>query len=338
MECVMSNGSGDRQAAHISPFDAIRHEDEDGNEYWSARELSKLLGYDRWENFRRYVIPRTQKACENSGHAASDHVRGTTKLIKAGKGAQRPVEDFELSRFACYLVVENADPAKPIVALGQHYFAVQTRRQEIADELALANLPEDQKRLVFRSLMSTYNTRLADAAQQAGVVAASDFSTFQDHGYMGLYGGLRENDIHARKSLTSEKQNILDYMGSEELGANIFRATQTDAKLHRENIQGKDQANQTHLEIGNIVRKAIAEAGGMMPEHLPTPEKSIQELQRDEQKRIEAERQPSLFDQLDERKNSAHMCHILQPLCVVYANDFYANGRYARFSLPCVLL
>ncbi len=281
---------------HVSPFDAIRHVDEQGHEYWSARELSKLLGYDRWENFRKYVIPRTQKACENSGHRASDHVRGTTKMIKAGKGARRPVEDFELSRYACYLIVQNADPDKPIVALGQTYFAVQTRRQEIADELALANLPEEQKRLIFRSLMYTYNTRLAEAAQLAGVIAPTDFATFQDHGYMGLYGGLRENDIYQRKGLTSEKQKILDYMGSEELGANIFRATQTDAKLRREQISGKDAANSTHYEVGREVRETIKRLGGTMPEDLPTPEKSIQELQHDEQRRIEAERQPSLFD------------------------------------------
>jgi DNA-damage-inducible protein D len=192
-------------------------------------------------------------------------------MIKAGKGAQRPVEDFELSRYACYLIVQNADPDKPIVALGQTYFAVQTRRQEIADELALANLPEEQKRLIFR--------------------APTDFATFQDHGYMGLYGGLRENDIHQRKGLTSEKQKILDYMGSEELGANIFRA-----KLRREQISGKDAANSTHYEVGREVRETIKRLGGTMPEDLPTPKKSIQELQLDEQRRIEAERQPSLFD------------------------------------------
>ena len=172
---------------------------------------------------------------------------------------------------------------------------MQTRRQEIADELALANLPEEQKRLIFRSLMSTYNTRLAEAAQKAGVIGAPAFATFEDHGYMGLYNGLRENGIHARKNL-KPREKILDHMESEELGANIFRATQTDAKLRREGIQGSDAANQTHFEIGQIVRKAIAEAGGTMPEDLPTPEKSIQELQRDEQKRIERERQPSLFD------------------------------------------
>ncbi len=295
----MSNGSKGSQAAHISPFDAIRRVDEDGNEYWSARELGKLLGYTT--NFRNFkpAIEKAKEACKKSGYTVSDHFAEVRNMIATGKGAKRPTDDYQLSRYACYLLVENADSSKPIVALGQTYFAFQTRRQEIADELALANLPEDQKRIVFRSLMSTYNIRLADAAQQAGVVGALDFATFQDHGYMGLYNGLRENDIHARKNL-KPREKILDYMNSEELGANIFRATQADAKLRREGIQGKDEANQAHLKIGKIVRKAIEEAGGTMPENLPTPEKSIQELQRDEQKRIEAERQPSLFDQLDE--------------------------------------
>jgi DNA-damage-inducible protein D len=176
---------------------------------------------------------------------------------------------------------------------------VQTRRQEISDELALANLPEEQKRIVFRNLMSTYNIRLAEAARLAGVIEPRDFAAFEDHGYMGLYNGLRENDIHTRKHL-KPKEKILSYMGSEELAANMFRATQADAKLRREGIQGKAEANQAHLEIGKIVRKAIEEAGGTMPEDLPTPEKSIEALQRDEQKRIEAQRQPSLFDQIDE--------------------------------------
>ncbi len=284
------------QTPHVSPFDAIRRASEDGSEYWSARELSKLLGYDRWENFRKYVIPRTQKACENSGHAISDHIRGTTKLIKAGKGAQRSVEDFELTRFACYLVVENADPEKPIVALGQQYFAVQTRRQEINDELALANLPEDQKRLIFRSLMSTYNTRLADAAKLAGVIEPRDFAIFQDHGYMGLYNGRRENDIHLQKGLTSRDQKILDYMGSEELAANMFRATQADAKLRRDQVSTKHKANDTHYQVGKEVREAIKRLGGTMPEDLPTPEKSIQQLQREEQKRLKKGDQPPLLE------------------------------------------
>jgi DNA-damage-inducible protein D len=282
---------------HTSPFDAIRRIDESGNEYWSARELSKLLGYKDWRNFTK-AIAKAMEACEQSGRAASGDFGEVTEIVKAG-ATSKPREDYHLSRYACYLIIQNADPSKPIVALGQTYFAVQTRRQEIADELALANLPEDQKRIVFRNLMSTYNIRLAEAAQKAGVIDAPAFATFQDHGYMGLYNGLRENDIHGRKHL-KPREKILDYMGSEELAANMFRATQTDAKLRRQGIQGKNEANQTHLEIGKIVRKAIEEAGGTMPENLPTPAKSIQELQRDEQKRIEAERQPSLFDTLEE--------------------------------------
>lgn len=282
---------------HTSPFDAIRRIDESGNEYWSARELSKLLGYKDWRNFTK-AIAKAMEACEQSGRGASGDFGEVTEIVKAG-ATSKPREDYHLSRYACYLIIQNADPSKPIVALGQTYFAVQTRRQEIADELALANLPEDQKRIVFRNLMSTYNIRLAEAAQKAGVIDAPAFATFQDHGYMGLYNGLRENDIHGRKHL-KPREKILDYMGSEELAANMFRATQTDAKLRRQGIQGKNEANQTHLEIGKIVRKAIEEAGGTMPENLPTPAKSIQELQRDEQKRIEAERQPSLFDTLQE--------------------------------------
>jgi len=218
------------------------------------------------------------------------------QLIKAGKGARRPVEDYHLSRYACYLIVQNADPNKPIVALGQTYFAYQTRRQEIADELALANLPEDQKRLIFRSLMSTYNVRLAEAAKQAGVIEPGDFATFQDHGYMGLYDGMRENDIHARKGLRPEEK-ILDYMGTEELGANIFRATQTNAKLQRDQISTKKQANVTHYQVGQEVREAIKRLGGTMPEDLATPEKSIQELQREDQQRLKPGQQLSLLDE-----------------------------------------
>lgn len=179
------------------------------------------------------------------------------------------------------------------MALGQTYFAVQTRRQELADELAA--LPEDQKRLIFRSGMAIFNSQLAQAAQQAGVIEPSDFATFQDHGYMGLYGGLRENDIHARKKL-QPRDKILDYMGSEELGANIFRATQTDAKLRRERLQGKEAANRTHNEVGREVRATLERLGATMPEDLPTPEKSIEQIQREEQRRLIADQQPSLFD------------------------------------------
>src|SRR6266699_1328940 len=212
MECVMSNGGN---AAHISPFDGIRRIDEHDNEYWSARDLSKLLGYKDWRNFTK-ALTKAMEACEQSGRAASGDFVGVNEIVKAG-ATSKPREDYHLSRYACYLIVQNADPAKPIVALGQTYFAYQTRRQEIADVLSLSNLPEDQKRIILRSMLATFNVRLQEAAQQAGVVEPTDFATFYDHGYIGLYGGLRENDIHTRKGLSSDKQKISDYMGSEEL-------------------------------------------------------------------------------------------------------------------------
>lgn len=277
---------------HTSPFDVIRHIDEQGNEYWSARELSKLLGYTQYNKFTN-VIRKAEESCKEAGGAISDHFTHLSESIKTGKGAMRTFETVHLSRYACYLLVENADPnGKPIVALGQTYFAVQTRKQELADQIAA--LPEDQRRLVYRSEMAIDNQKLNEAARKAGLISASDFAIFTDHGYMGLYNGLRENDIHQRKQLLP-KEHILDYMGSEELGANIFRATQTEAKLRREQVQGKTEANQTHLEIGKIVRKAIAEAGGTMPEDLPTPEKSIQQLQCEEQKRVQQGPQLALF-------------------------------------------
>jgi len=289
-----------QQPQHVSPFDAIRREDEQGNEYWSARELGKLLGYGEYRFFKN-AIQKAEEACKQSGQAVSDHFVHLHGMVDIGSKAKRKVEDVHLTRYACYLIVENADPSKPIVALGQTYFAVQTRRQEIADELSLATLPENQKRLIFRDLMSTYNSRLADAARLAGVIEPRDFSSFQDHGYMGLYAGRRENDIHHEKKL-KPKEKILDHMVSEELADNIFRAAQTDAKLRRDQVDTKEQANTTHFEVGREVREAIKRLGGTMPENLPTPEKSIQELQREEQKRIEQRQQPSLFDEEDPSK------------------------------------
>jgi DNA-damage-inducible protein D len=281
---------------HTSPFDAIRRVDEDGNEYWSARELYKILGYTEWRNFNNKVVARAMKACEENGRTVSDHFVQSYKGIIGGKGAKQQVVDIHLTRYACYLVVMNGDPNMPVVAMGQEYFAYQTRRQEISDELNLYTLPEDQKRLILRSMLATFNTRLQEAAQLAGVLEPRDFATFYDYGYMGLYAGLRENDIHARKSLT-EKQKISDHMGSEELGANIFRATQADAKLRRDRVQGKDAANITHYQVGHEVREAIKRLGGTMPEDLPTPEKSIQDLQREEQKRLKQSGQPPLLDE-----------------------------------------
>ncbi len=215
-------------------------------------------------------------------------------MIETGKGAKRRVEDFELSRYGCYLTLQNADPSKPIVALGQTYFAIQTRRQEIADELA--GLTEDQRRLYLRGQLADHNRQLAEAASQAGVVKPIDFAVFQDHGYMGLYGGLKARDIHARKGL-KKNQQIPDHMGSTELAANLFRATQTEEKIRREGIKGKDKANRTHFQVGRKVRQTIQELGGTMPEDLPTPKESIQQLQQREQKLLKQGPQISLFDE-----------------------------------------
>lgn len=191
---------GNQEQRHISPFEAMRHERDNGNEFWSARELYKLLGYSTWQRFQ-LAIEHAKTACQESGQVVSDHFNIDVKIVKAG-ATTKPREDYQLSRYACYLIVMNADSSKPVVALGQTYFAVQTRRQELADELAA--LPEDQKRIIFRSEMTVLNARLADAARTAGIIEPQDFAKFQDHGYMGLYGGLQENDIHERKGLTSE--------------------------------------------------------------------------------------------------------------------------------------
>lgn len=292
----MSNQDEGDDLPHLSPFEAIRRIADDGVEYWSARDLAKILGYAKWTNFI-YAINKAKEACENSGYSSLDHFAGSSKLIRAGKGAQRKIEDYQLSRYASYLIVQNADPNKPIVALGQTYFAVQTRRQEVADELT--GLSEDQLRLLRRSQMSVYNTQLAEAAQHSGVVQPIDFAIFQDHGYMGLYDGLKAQDIHERKSL-GKNQEILDYMGSDELAANIFRASQTKQKLERERVRGKEAANLTHHEVGREVRKTIKRLGGTMPEDLPTPKESIQQLEKKEQRRLKRGPQLEMFDQLPE--------------------------------------
>lgn len=214
-------------------------------------------------------------------------------MIDIAKGAKREIDDYHLSRYACYLIVQNADPAKPIVALGQTYFAVQTRRQEQTDELAA--LSEDQRRLYLRGQLTDHNRQLAEAASHAGVIKPLDFAIFQDHGYMGLYGGLRTKDIHSRKGL-KKSQQILDHMGSTELAANLFRATQTEDKIRREGIRSKEKANWTHFQVGQKVRQTIEELGGTMPEDLPTPRESIQQIQQKEQSRLKQAPQLSIFD------------------------------------------
>jgi len=234
---------------HVSLFEAIRRVSDDGIEYWSARDLAKILGYTQYNKFTNAIV-KAEEACHNSGQAVLDHFTHVSEMITTGKGARRRFDTVFLSRYACYLIVQNADPNKPIVALGQTYFAVQTRLQEVADELA--GLSEDQLRLLRRSQMSIYNTQLAEVAQRSGVVEPVDFAIFQDHGYMGLYGGLKAADIHERKSLV-RNQEILDYMGSDELAANIFRASQTKQKLERERVRGKESANRTYHEVGREV-------------------------------------------------------------------------------------
>jgi DNA-damage-inducible protein D len=272
-------------APHTSPFEQIRQVNDEGVEFWSARDLAEVLGYrTNYRNFKK-ALEKAEVACANSGQEAEDHFARARKMIALGKGAQRAVEDVHLSRYACYLVIQNADPSKEIVALGQTYFAVQTRRQEQADEIA--GLSEEQKRLYLRGQLSTHNKQLAEAANHAGVVQPVDFAIFQDHGYMGLYGGLKSREIHKRKGLKPSQQ-ILDHMGSTELAANLFRATQTEEKLRREGVQGKEKANQTHYEVGRKVRQTIQELGGTLPEELPTPEEGIKQLQRKEQKRLTA--------------------------------------------------
>ena len=262
-------------------FESIKHVNEYGEEYWLARELQGVLEYARWENFNK-AIERAKKACTNTGFDVEDHFRGVTKMVPLGSGAEREIDDVMLSRYACYLVVMNGDPNKEVIAVGQTYFAVKTRQQELIDNYE--QLSEDQKRLAIRNEMIAHNKSLAEAAQMAGVEDPRDYAIFQNKGYQGLYGGLGAKEIHARKGL-KKSQKILDHMGSTELAANLFRATQTDEKLRRENIQGKQAAYDTHYEVGKKVRQTIKELGGTMPEDLPTPEKSIAQIEREQEKR-----------------------------------------------------
>lgn len=263
-------------------FESIRHINEYGKEFWYARELQKVLEYTEWRNFSK-TISKAIEACANSGNDIGDHFVEVNKMVAIGSGVQRQVEDMMLSRYACYLIVMNGDPRKEVIAVGQTYFAVKTRQQELIDHYD--ELTEDQKRLAIRNEMKAHNKSLAEAAQMAGVVEQRDFAIFQNYGYQGLYGGLGAKEIHARKGLKKNEQ-ILDHMGSTELAANLFRATQTDEKLRRDNIQGKDNANRTHFEVGKKVRQTIAELGGTMPEDLPTPEKSIRQIGSEQKKRL----------------------------------------------------
>jgi DNA-damage-inducible protein D len=269
----------DDQRRSRSPFERIRRIAEDGSEYWSSRDLASVLGYDSYRNFEKAVV-KAKDACENSGHHVPDHFLNTTEPVALGKGATRNVDVVYLSRYACYLAIQNADPRKPMVALGQTYFTVQTRRQELADvEL------EDSLRLKLREEIKLHNKQLAAAAYSVGVRTPSDYAIFQDHGYKGLYAGLGVGQIKESRGL-KRTQDVLDFMGSTELAANLFRATQTEELLRRGNIQSKDQANRTHHEVGVRVRQAMSEISGIMPEDLPVAE-NIKKVERRLRKRAE---------------------------------------------------
>ena len=263
-----------------SPFDSIRHINEYGAEYWDARELMPVLGYKQWRRFAD-TIDRAKVSCEVSGNAVSDHFAEVGKTIAMPKGATKIVADYHLSRYACYLIAMNGDPRKEAIALAQSYFAIKTREQELSEDFE--QLTEDQKRLAVRGELIRHNKSLADAAHQAGVETPMEYAIFQNYGYMGLYGGLKAKDIARRKGL-KKGQHILDHMGSTELAANLFRATQTDEKLRRDHVKGKAAANQTHYTVGQKVRQTIADLGGTMPEDLPTPDKSIKQIEHGQKK------------------------------------------------------
>ena len=267
---------------HDQTFESIRQTDEDGNEYWLARQLAVVLEYSQYRHFIP-VIDRAKEACINSGQPLEDHIEDVLTMVEIGSGAKREVEDYRLSRYACYLIVQNGDPSKSVIANGQTYFAMQTRRQELNDSEKFAQLSEIDKRLAIRNELAEHNKHLAAAAKDAGVETGLDYAIFQDHGYRGLYGGRSAKEIHALKGL-KKSQKILDHMGSTEMAANLFRATQTEEKLRRDNVRGKRQANQTHFEVGAKVRETIKELGGTMPESLPVPEQSIGQLEREKQK------------------------------------------------------
>ncbi len=260
-------------------FETIKKIDDNGKEYWSSRELGEVLEYADYRKFLS-VIDKAKVACENSGEVIHTHFVHVDEMVKIGSGAERPIDVIHLSRYACYLIVQNSDPTKVVVAKGQTYFAIQTRRQETAD-----NLVEDHSRLLLRQEMKKHNASLTHTASEAGV---ERFPLFHNAGYKGLYDGLTMQDIHEKKRL-KKSQKILDHMGSEELAANLFRATQTEAKIKRESIKGEGNASLAHLEVGRKVRATIASLGGTMPERLPTPDaigKAQTRIKKSKQKKI----------------------------------------------------
>ena len=256
-------------------FESIKHVDDDGNEYWYARELQKVLEYTEWRKFVG-VIKKAINSCKASNYVTSDHFVGADKMINLGKGGQRKVSDYKLSRYACYLIAQNGDSRKKVIALAQTYFAIQTRKHELLEQ-EYNNLTDDEKRYYQRDLTKKGNYSLNQTAKKAGV---KNFDKFHNAGYKGLYNGETANDIAKRKGLRY-REDILDNMGSDELIANLFRISQTNQKLINDNVQGEGNANDVHYNVGKEVRNTIKRIGGTMPEDLPTPDKSLKELEKE---------------------------------------------------------
>ena len=261
-------------------FESIKHIDENGIEYWYARELQDVLEYTQWRRFEN-VINKAKISCEKSGFSVIDHFADVGKMVQIGSGAEKEVNDYKLTRYACYIIAQNGDPRKEVIASAQTYFAVQTRKQEITEK-EYSMLTEDEKRFYQRDLTRKGNYSLNQAARNAGV---KNFDKFHNAGYNGLYNGETANDIAKRKGLRY-REDILDNMGTDELIANLFRISQTEQKLRRDNIKGEKEANNTHYTIGKNIREVIAKNGGTMPENLPTPEKSLKELEKENKKLI----------------------------------------------------
>lgn len=269
----------------VHAFEETSHCDDEGNDYWFARELMTLLGYSKWENFQN-VIDKAKLACKKSNHDTNHHFPGVRKMVVLGSGSEREIEDIALSRYAAYLIAQNGDSRKKPIAFAQTYFAIQTRRQEILTQgqNEFSPLSEDEKRMMLRDEIKEHNKSLASVAKSAGVMTPFDYSVFQTHGYQGLYGGLNVPGIRRKKGLSNNK-SILDFMGSTELAANLFRATQTEEKLRRDEVKGKAAANRVHNQVGAKVRQTISDIGGTMPENLPVAE-DIKKIVRRNKKTI----------------------------------------------------
>ena len=261
-------------------FEDIKHIDENGIEFWYARELQKVLDYKEWRKFEN-VIQKAIMACKNTGIIEAEHFVGADKLSKRANNAEVLIKDYKLTRYACYLIAQNGDSRKKVIALAQTYFAIQTRKQEISEK-EYSLLTEDEKRFYQRNLTRKGNYSLNQTAKNAGV---KNFDKFHNSGYKGLYNGETADDIAKRKGLRY-REDILDNMGSEELAANLFRITQTESKLKRDNISTEKEANKTHYNIGKNIREVIAKNGGTMPENFPTPEKSLKQLEKESKKKL----------------------------------------------------